>query len=192
MQVNMTELTDIFGYAYNTLNAATKDEPPLPVADRPGKGRAATFDTVAVHKYFVEREVRRALEKTAGGSQIEELRAAKLAEEVETRKMQNAVTRGELVNADEIATAMSTLIIGGREYLRRTTPQRIARRLIGESDPTTIAKVVKDEVENALREWNEGVIIDLIEDEGGKATIHWHTDECPLCGHVNADGEAAA
>jgi phage terminase Nu1 subunit (DNA packaging protein) len=189
MIANMTELTDIFGPAYNSFNAWTKEG--LPAADRPGKGKAASFDTKEVFRWLVDREVQKALSKTEGNGQIDELRAAKLAEEVEAKRRENLRAKGELVLSDEIGKAMAGIVLAGREYLRRVTPTRIARRCQGGTE-SEIAAAALDEIELALHEWSAATIIDVIEDEGGALSPDFGDGPCPLCraAEIAKGGEA--
>ena len=153
MKTTASGLTEIFGHAFNTFNAWQREG--LPCEDRPGQGRAATFDTVAVHRWLVERAVTAALERierSAEASDIEDLRKRKLAAEAELKELELELRKGDTLKADEFHAGISGIIQASRVHLCEVMPTRAARRVLGETDETALRNALRDEAREACAE----------------------------------------
>lgn len=182
MILNRGEMADVLGKEPGTLDRWTREG--APVLDRPGQGRAAKFDSAAVINWAIAREVERALERAEAGAaaeDLEEWRTRKMAAQAQLAEIEVARARGELVLADEIGRAMHDLITGGREYVRRVAPGRIARRVVGETDEGTIRRAAQEEIELGLTDWSEKAAIDAVADAGGRVSERYRDHPCPMC-----------
>lgn len=153
MKTNMSGLTDIFGHAFNSFNSWIRDG--LPCMDRPGQGRAATFDTTEVHKWLVERAVNDAIERierTAADSDIDELRKRKLAAEAELKELDLGLRKGDVIDADEFHAAVDGILQATRGHLCEVMPARAARRVLGETSETDLRETLREEARQACAE----------------------------------------
>lgn len=153
MKTNMSGLTDVFGHAFNSFNAWLRDG--LPCEDRPGQGRAATFDTVDVHRWLVERAVADAIERverSAEDSDLEELRKRKLAAEAALKEHELDLRTGDTLRAEEFHAAIDGILQAARIHLCQVMPQRAARRVLGEADERALREALTDEAREACAE----------------------------------------
>lgn len=170
MHMNRTEISEAFGVDVSTIDRWCRDG--APVVDRPGKGKAATFDLPAVIRWHSCREMERALERAesaAGADDLDALRAENMRMKNEAAAIDLAERRGQLVRVDEISRAMCQIVVAGRVHVMETAPSRIAARATVPG--ANVREIAREEIKIALTEWHARGIADAIEAAGGDPAL---------------------
>ena len=168
LDLNRKETAQALGVDPTTLDAWVAKGCP---ATRHGKGNPASFSLPDVITWRIAHETERLM---SGGdpAELDRLRARKLELDIEAKELDLSLRRGDIANVSEIADAFRDLIVGGREYVCRVAPGRIARAAFGGSE-ATIRQVAQAEIEAALTDWSKQSIVDVIEGEGGRVPDGW-------------------
>jgi len=168
LDLNRKQTAQAIGVDPTTLDAWVAKGCP---ATRHGKGNPASFALPDVIAWRIAHETERLM---SGGdpAELDRLRARKLELDIEAKELDLSLRRGDIANVSEIADAFRDLIVGGREYVCRVTPGRIARAAFGGSE-ATIRQVAQAEIEAALTDWSKQSIVDVIEGEGGRVPDGW-------------------
>lgn len=170
MHMNRAEIAAAIGVDPTTVDRWCRDG--APVLDRPGKGKAATFDLPAVIRWHQSREIARALERAetaAGADDLDALKAEGLRLKNDCAAMDLAERKGELVRVDEITSAMMGLIVGGRAHILSTAPSRIAARAAAPG--ANVREIASEEIRNALVSWHAKSVAETIEAAGGDTSL---------------------
>lgn len=188
---NRTETAALIGVDKTTLDEMRRRG--LPVVAKSGKGVPSEYfmpDVIAwLRKYERDRAVER-IERKANPDELEGLKAEKLRLEIEAKEMENARTRGDLADVDEIASLMSAIVIGGRELVRNVAPSRIAQRAAA-APASQLREIAKQEIEHALQDWHDRTIVSEIEGAGGRVKVGFPDGGCPLCDMRKLEGGEA-
>lgn len=182
MKLNRQEMADLLAVDPTTLDRWVRQG--CPVIEKAGKGRPASFEAGAVVRWYAAREADKALESAEAeiaDEALEEWRRRKVAAEAQLRELELARSKGEVVSADHVMRSMRDTLVGGREYVVRHTPGRIARRVIGETVEHKIRTACEDEIRQALHAWADATCLDQIADAGGKVSPEWADGPCPTC-----------
>jgi hypothetical protein len=190
LRLNRTEMADCLGVAPGTLDNWVRRDG-CPVVERPGQGRAATFDAPAVIAWKEAREIRRAVEralaeaeKTASAEDLDALRAEQIRLRNEGLRLDLAVRAGELVPVEDVSRGLAGLVIGGRAHVLNVAPPRIANRA---AEPgANLRQVAQEEIAAALEDWRARNIADLIADCGGDTELVRGVAEAEA--QLNAEG----
>lgn len=151
MRVNRTELANFLEVAETTIDRWVARED-CPIESRPGQGKATTYSSGDVVRWWIKREVKKAEARTeSDGADLDALRARKLELDAELRALQLAKEKGEVCNLAELERTLSGIVIHCRSQLL-ALPQRLAPLLVGETDETRMTQVIQAEVRLALTE----------------------------------------
>jgi phage terminase Nu1 subunit (DNA packaging protein) len=163
VRVNRTELANFLEVAETTIDRWVAREG-CPIENRPGQGKAATYSSGDVVRWWIEREVKKAEARAESGSDdLDALRARKLELDAELRALQLAKEKGEVCNLAELERALSTIVIHCRTQLL-ALPQRLAPLLVGETDETRLKQVIQAEVRQALTELSNDNVEQILQE----------------------------
>lgn len=166
MKLNRSDMAAAAGVQPATLDAWVREG--CPIENRPGQGKAATFDAPSVVAWITNRAVGKALdraERQADPAEMDMLRARRLQLEVERRELELARARGDLAPVSEIAHLFGRLILAVRSDLMTNIPARVAHEL--ETSPTAqIRATVTREMRNGLDEFSQKGIMTAFAEAG--------------------------
>ncbi|WP_175487755.1 terminase small subunit [Microbulbifer thermotolerans] len=158
MKMNRTEMADCLSVAPTTLDAWTREG--CPVEHRPGQGKAAEFDSGDVIRWLTNREKAKAAARADAGD-LDELRGEKIRVETRLKELQLAREAGQLAPLEHIERALTNWVIELRTRLL-ALPQRVAPRILGETDESLLKAAMSDEIRQAL---SGLVLADLFEND---------------------------
>lgn len=156
--VGQERIADMFGVAPKTI--VEWQDQGLPIALRGRPGVPSEYESAACIAWYVEREVRKV--------QAEQPRDRLARVQAEKIEMENAVTRGLLIPADQLEPKLRAVMVAIREQLldlRRTlSPQLIGRTA---SEVEEALETAHTDVLHRLARWRQADHDD--EDEGADA-----------------------
>lgn len=106
-KVNKKQLADIFGVSERTLTEYQKD-PTFPIEEDNGRGKENVYDTVEVHKWFIQRAAGKKAETTK--ERLERIRG-------DREELAHAADLGEAVPADLVEERITNVVIAIRADL---------------------------------------------------------------------------
>jgi phage terminase Nu1 subunit (DNA packaging protein) len=165
-------------------------------AVRRGKGVPSSYDLAAVVSWRIEHETARALdraERQAEPADLDRLKARRAELDIERRELDLARARGEVVPTADIDIALDRLVIGGRQHVLATAPDRAARRIAHRpgAGAEAVATIVREEIRAALESWSRESLSDLIRSCGGRLDRSAVAD-CAACSRLADENEGQA
>ncbi len=171
MNLNRSQMAEALGIQPGTLDAWIREG--CPVEDRPGQGKAATFNAPAVIRWHARREADRALAKaetTATAEEIDALKAERLRLDNELRELTLAKAKGEVAPVAEIGAAIGRRVIAARSALMEHVPHRCAAEI--ETRPgASVREIVRKEMRAALTEISERGLIEAFAECGFRVGV---------------------
>lgn len=164
--MNRTEISKAFGVDMTTIDRWVRDG--MPVIERPGKGIPASFDLSACVRWKLESDLAKALdraEKTAGGVDLDALKAEGQRLRNEAAQLDLAARKGELARIDVMLDLLKSLLIGGRVALMERVPPRVAAR--AQEPGANLQHIIRDEMRAALVAWADKDLLEIIREAGG-------------------------
>jgi phage terminase Nu1 subunit (DNA packaging protein) len=121
---------------------------------RAGKGLPARYVLGEVVRWWIDREVEKALEQvqSADDHDLDALRARKLAAEAGLKELQLRRANADLIPADEFDAALKSMLTAAQVQACEVLPVRAARRLVGETDERRLREALRDEARQACAE----------------------------------------
>lgn len=110
-------------------------------------------------------------ERMAGNaSQVDSIdyhreKARKIKAEADIAEIEAAKRRGDAIDAQEVKRAWQLILGEVRANLIGTTPARISQLIIGMDNETEIKRVVREEIELAMKAASETDVDELMDDE---------------------------
>lgn len=119
--IGQGQVAEVFGVAAKTI--VEWQDQGMPIAQRGKPGVPSEYETVDCIAWYVERELRKA--------QLELPRDRLARVQAEKIEMENAVTRGQLIPADQLEPKLRAAMVAMREHLidlrRSLVPQLVGR-----------------------------------------------------------------
>ncbi|WP_320179650.1 terminase small subunit, Nu1 [Roseovarius pacificus] len=93
-------------------------------------------------------------------------KARKIKAEADIAEIEASKRRGEAIDAQEVKRAWQLILGEVRANMIGATPARIAQLILGIDDETEIKRIVRDEIELAMKAASESDVDDLFDEAG--------------------------
>jgi phage terminase Nu1 subunit (DNA packaging protein) len=130
----------------------SREKDPLPIAIKGARGVANQYDIAAVNDWGVRRALEKPRSMYAGRAYDYQKERARLTyQQAERAQLENAVTRGEMIPADQVVETWTNHVLRMRARLL-ALPSRMAPELYGVECASEVERMMLGAVNEALAE----------------------------------------
>jgi len=151
--ISKTMVAQMFGVTTKTISRwQAREKDPLPIAIKGARGIANQYDIAAVNDWGVRQALENPRSRCAGRAYDYQKERARLTyHQAERAELENAITRGELIPADQVEETWTNQVLRMRSRLL-AIPSRVAHQVQAAESFDEMRKIIATAAHEALEE----------------------------------------